>query len=168
MDIGEVIADESLEEQGVWIPFRDGAEFLVGYAGRKKYRDKLGRASARARRMNRGRDLSAAEIDQVTVQAMVGTVLLGWKNITKEGQPFEYTEENARWWLLASAELRDFIFSEANTLSNFQATGGEPASEPLADLKSGSEISAGAGPRIESPAGHGGSGDGRTSPEESA
>jgi len=159
MDIGELIADESLQETGVWIPFRDGAEFLIAYAGRKKYRDKLGRISAKMRRMNRGRDLTTAELDTVTVDSMVGTVLLDWKGISKGGEPFPFSDENAKWWLARSAELRDFIFGEANTIVNFQKEG-EPASEPLADLKSGTEIPAGTRERATSTERHGGSGDG--------
>jgi hypothetical protein len=167
MDIGEVIADESLQETGIWIPYRDGAEFLIAYSGRKKYRDKLGKVSARARRMNRGRDLGTAEIDSVTVEAMIDTVLLDWKGITKDGKPYTYTKENAEWWLRRSPELRDFIFGEATNLANFQPPEGEAESEsPQAQLKSGSDVSAGTGERPASVEGHGGDGNGSPSTPE--
>jgi hypothetical protein len=159
MDTEELIADESLQETGVWIPFRDGCEFLIAYSGRKKYRDRIGKTSARLRRMNRGRELTTGEIDQVNVEAMVGTVLLDWKGITKEGQPFPFTAENAKWWLSKSTELRDFIFGEAATIGNFQKEG-EAASDKLADLKSGSDISAGKGQGTGSTDGRAGNGNG--------
>jgi hypothetical protein len=165
-----MIADQSLQEQGVWIPLRDDAEFLLAYAGRKKYRDKLGRLSARVRRMNRGRELTASELDQITVDTMVGTVVLDWKGLTldqrtfdmmppelraknKAKETFVYNEENAKWWLLVSAELRDYLFAEASNILNFQeaAKEDEAASTALADTKSGTEIPVATGEGVTSP-----------------
>jgi hypothetical protein len=158
MDIDEVIADESMQETGIWIPFRDGAEFLIAYSGRKKYRDKIGKLSARERRKNRGRELTAAEADAVTIEAMIDTVLLNWRGITKAQADFPFSRMNADWWLKRSPELRDFIFAEANNLSNFQPEGGEEASSPLADTKSSTDMAIGENEGSASVAGHGTSG----------
>jgi hypothetical protein len=113
--------------------------------------------------------LSVHELDAITVEAMVGTVVLDWRGITKGGEPFPYNEENAKWFLTRSSELRDFLFAEANNILNFQDhRPEETVSSPLADTKSSPEVLAGAGQRPASTEGHGGSGNGSPSAPESA
>jgi len=155
MDIKAFIADSDKEQQGVWLDYdaNKGVAFKIAYIGSSRYDDKLNRIAAAVRRRNRTRVLPASVVLGVTVDAIIDTILLDWKGLENNGQPFEYNAENAKLLLTQSKEIRDFVQVEAAVLENFQATNhesqsaeteGESAHE---ELKSGSGMAPKVGPR---------------------
>ena len=156
LKIGEFIADQKPQEEGVWIDFDEeqGVAFKIAYIDNRKYTNAFASLSMKARRKNRGRELPPHIFTQVTNEAMVGTILLDWKGLKDEiddpdkpGQKkeveFPFNEKNALRLLKESKVFRDFIQEESMILDNFQQ--GDAAPEEASDkeeLKSGAAVAA--------------------------
>jgi hypothetical protein len=142
MEIGKLKPDATMADDGVWRTFMDATkdepavEFLIGYIGNKSYRKKLTAISFKARAKRAARDIPPAVQNEVQAEAMIGTVFLGWRGLTENGKPEEFTEAKALKLLNDSIEIFNFVQNEAGTLENFQASEGESGEEPKAALKS--------------------------------
>jgi hypothetical protein len=128
MDIEKLVADPQLEKEGKWFVYDadEGVEFKLGYIGSKSYNRKLTRLLFAARRGRQGGNIPAGKQEEVQIESMIGTILLDWKGLDANGQPFVFSEANAKELLTRSIEVRAFIQNEAGVLSNFQQ---QPESE---------------------------------------
>lgn len=148
LDIKALFADEDKQSAGVWKTYdrETGAAALIAYIGNPAYEKKLDRLLLKARRKTRNRELSNIEFKNVVIEAMIGTVLLDWRQFGNEGQPFVYNENNARMFLRKSLDFNNFVQGEAGDITNYQEghegdeeeEGGLPADK--AALKSGAPV----------------------------
>lgn len=123
MDIAKLAADPELAK-GKWFPFEDDVEFLIAYGASSKYRKKQQRLLMKARLSRGDRDITEIS-ESVNIETLFKTVLLDWKGLTENGQPFEFTLENAKRFLMAPNGALNFILAEANTKANFQEASDE-------------------------------------------
>lgn len=129
MELKRYETDETLAQKGVWIEI-DGAEFLIASNNNPNHKRKLNRERKKRNAHRLSKDLDA--MTDLAIEAAIGTILLDWRGVTNQGEPFPYSEENARK-LLAIDDLRTEIFSEAQDAENFQQ---ERMAADAADLKS--------------------------------
>ena len=102
--------DDALSQEGVWVPYAGGVEFLIARAGNKTYRKVAQNLYDKNRRMLEGKNDAAAEkLIEITVEAMARGILLNWRgNVQFDKEPLPYSLDNARK-LLRMERLRDFI-----------------------------------------------------------
>jgi len=81
---------------GVWQELEAGIEFLIAKKPNDAYEDKLAVLSEPYSDEIRARTLSPELDKELTLRAIVGTVLLDWRNVDDdEGNPIEFTEDKA-------------------------------------------------------------------------
>jgi len=151
MKLSELKLDDQLVDEGAWFPYgEDGAAFKIASMNKKAYRNKLGRLMTRAVTANRNNpDIPQVKRDEIIDEAMVGTIIMGWKGWQEDDDSdIAFTEDNARRFL-QTGQVRDFIQRMAGNDENFKPKKGENAEggwTPEARLKSGLEVPLGAGP----------------------
>ena len=115
--IATFTTDEKLEAEGKWFPLSKTAKVLVARSGNDKYMSVLRQKMKEAQI-----DLSAGEeaeklAEDVLIDVMAETLLLGWEGITQDGKPVPYSREQARTYL----RLKDFRKKIAGFSDNFEA-----------------------------------------------
>lgn len=97
MDIFTSYATDPLKEQnGVWQQVGD-ARFLVARSGNRENVRLLRTLVEKHQQDLDSSDKALAEKvnDDVTIQVLAQTILLGWEGVTYQGQAFPYSRENA-------------------------------------------------------------------------
>lgn len=100
----EFAISETKAQDGVWVPYKDGIEFLIAKSGNKKFRRMAAALMSKNKRVLDQKDgdgvateAAEAKLNEVMIEILSKTVLLGWKgNLQFQGKPLEYSEENAR------------------------------------------------------------------------
>ena len=100
----EFAISETKSQEGVWVPFKDGVEFLIAKSGNKKFRRLAASMMNKNKRILDQKDgdgvsteAAEAKLNEIMVEIMAKSVLLGWRgNLQFQGKPLEYTEDNAR------------------------------------------------------------------------
>lgn len=114
--------DTTVEQNGVWVPYRDGVEFLVARAGNDAYRRKLAMlAKKHDRLLNQKTPAADAKSEEIFVDVLSTTVLLGWKgNLVFQGKPLEYSVDNAKL-LLGHKLFRQWVTTQAEDEKAYKA-----------------------------------------------
>lgn len=131
MDLNELRIDDTLGSEGVWIPYGEDVEFLIASAESPAYKKAVAKHTKRKNPRKVRND--AATMDAILIESMAEALLLNFKGITDGGKPLKNTLENRKKVLGTSAELRNYIASEAQDVANFQQEG---ESADADDLKS--------------------------------
>lgn len=120
MDIFKTYAvDETKELNGTWMPIGD-AKFLVARAGNKAYVKLLSREVERHKKALDAKDDAADTLsDNIMIDVMAATVLLGWENVSFQGKPLEYSKENAKL-LLSLKEFRREVMKMSDDFEAFK------------------------------------------------
>lgn len=123
MDLNLNSIDLETAEDGQWVEYADGIEFLIARAGNPKYNAALQRFYRRHKRAIEDKSMSDAAADAGLVDVMARHILLGWKGITDKGEPLEYSEANAKALLSDQryAEVRAWITEQSNDVENYRA-----------------------------------------------
>lgn len=118
-DLSEVFTDKGKAEDGVWQPWDHGIEFLIGSTDSIRYKDSLARRTKPYRRMIRAGTITAAQNEDIAMQVMADSLLLGWRrsmgsesyenSIIINGSAVDYSRDAAYELLKSSAIIRDFI-----------------------------------------------------------
>ena len=88
--------DAKKSVEGIWRPFDLGIEFLIAKKPNAKYEEKLAVLSEPYISQIHSGTLSPEVDRDLTMQAVIGTVLLDWKNVDdEEGNPIPCTPEVA-------------------------------------------------------------------------
>jgi len=116
--LSELKTDENLENEGVWVTLPSKIRLKIGRSGSEAWKREYGKIHReRARGFRQGKvpdDL----LEEIVLEAMARTILLGWENIEDDnGLPIPYSVENARK-LLSVREIRDDVtaLSQENDL----------------------------------------------------
>jgi len=101
------------QTEGRWVPYVEDIEFLIARWNNPAHRSKQHKLSKPHLRQIRKQNTKVGE--QVARKAMVGTVLLDWKNIEDNGEPIPFSVEKALEYMTDPAyeHLYTFILGEA-------------------------------------------------------
>ncbi len=116
--------------EGVWQLFDAGIEFLIAKKPNHKYEEKLMKLSKPYVQLTR-RGQMPVELDrEITLKAVVGTVLLNWRNLEDEdGKPIKFTEKKAIEILSDEAyeDLYNWILMTAHSTALYRLEDDEEA-----------------------------------------
>lgn len=116
----EYATNEDLENGGTWMELGD-AKFLIARSGNKKYVRKLSKAVERNKKLlDRGDDAADKLSEQIMVETLAETVLLGWEGVAFKGEALPYSQENAKM-LLGIKDFRRQVMELADDFSAFKA-----------------------------------------------
>lgn len=103
--------DPTKISEGVWVPMSDmegvPGRIKIGKYGSPAYNDALKRFALELKRDSGDKKLSEEEWDLVAKKAAAETLILGWEDITLNGEPVEYSFELALK-LLQMEEMEGF------------------------------------------------------------
>ena len=101
--------DENLENNGAWQDIGGDSKLLVARAGNRKYAKLLTKLVEKNKRVLDGNDDAAdAKSDEIMVQVIAETLLLGWEGITYKGKELPYSIANAKL-VLGMKEFRKVV-----------------------------------------------------------
>ena len=119
MDIFAAFAtDEKLESEGKWFPLSKDAQVLVARSGNQRYVSAL-REKAQEAQLDLASGEEANQLaEEIMVEVMAETVLLGWKGVTdKRGAEVPYSAKQAKTYL----SIKDFRRKIQGFSENFEA-----------------------------------------------
>jgi hypothetical protein len=121
MDIFKQFAtDSNLEQDGTWINLGGGAKILVARAGNKKYGRLLGSAVDKNRTVLDSKTDEADDVsDQILIDVLAESILLGWEGITYKNKPMAYSLDNAKI-LLAIPDFRATVTAHSKNVDHFR------------------------------------------------
>ena len=109
-----------LENNGVWVTFREG-KFLIAHTNNMVFQRTFTRLQAPHRkRLEKGTLDPKIQLDTMC-KAMAKGILLDWKNVSSKGKKYPYSEEAAYALLLHNSELREFVQDTALDLENYRS-----------------------------------------------
>lgn len=112
--------DETKENEGTWVEIGD-AKFLVARSGNRKYVKMLTKLVEKNQRVLDRKDEAADKLsDQIMVDVMAETILLGWEGVTQGGQDWPYSVGNAKA-ALAVKDFRREIMKIADDAEEYKA-----------------------------------------------
>jgi hypothetical protein len=138
MRFSEYLTDPTLEEEGVWVRLRKGdAEVLVARAGNSKHEELVRRLRKKHGRGFRGNELPQEVDDSIALEALSGTILLGWRGIEgpipgvyeDEGE-VPYSTDTARALLKLSRDFRLEVTQIATEMEVFRREEQEAGKKP--------------------------------------
>lgn len=116
----EYATKEHLENDGTWVELGD-AKFLIARTGNKRYVRKLSKAVDRHKKLLDRKDDAADKLsDQIMVDVIAETILLGWQGVSFKGETMPYSLENAKT-LLAIKDFRRQIVELADDFDAYKA-----------------------------------------------
>jgi hypothetical protein len=121
MDVFRKFAtDESLEVTGVWRLLGEGAKVLVARSGNRAYANLLTKMVEQHQQALDLKDGSANDLsDQIMIEVMAETVLLGWEHVEFKGKDLEYSEANAKM-LLGVKDFRRHIAKLSEDIEQYR------------------------------------------------
>lgn len=112
--------DETKEEDGVWVELSDDAAILVARSGNKKYSKMIAREYEKNKKILDGKnDVADAKSEEIMIEVLAKTILLGWRNIQFKGEELPYSLENAKM-LLKVKDFRKLVGGYADDSSAFK------------------------------------------------
>lgn len=123
MDLQKKFGTNSdVEQQGVDVHLGEDAYITIKRAGgaNAAYRRESLRTFRKHKRALDNETLSEVESLELMYHVYASSVVLGWRGIELDGQPLEYSTDNAVKLFRAVPEVYRIIFEEANKLANFR------------------------------------------------
>lgn len=111
------------EKDGVWVPYRDDVAFLIARSGNANYRKKIAFLVKKNQRViDQGGDVGEAKSEEIFVDVLASTVLLGWKGkLVFQGEDLsEYSVASAKK-LLALKLFREWVTKQAEDEKAYKA-----------------------------------------------
>lgn len=118
MDIIAAFAtDEKLETEGKWFPLSKTAKVLVARSGNDKFVELLRKKMKEAQLDLTSGEEAEALAEEILIDVMSKTVLLGWEGITEAGKTVAYSHDKAREYLA----VKEFRRKVSALSENFEA-----------------------------------------------
>lgn len=128
MDLNTFKTDADLEAEGAWIDIGEGASVKIARYQNPKHKRVLDRLNRPHRAtLNAGRRLPDDVAEKILIDSFVEAVLLDWRGLTIDGQPFHYSKENALKVLTDMRDFRDLVANHALQAENFRRESTETA-----------------------------------------
>ncbi len=123
--------DQKLQNAGVWTEFK-GSWFLCVYSTNLAFQRKLARLQQPHRRSIDLGTLDPGTAKELLIKAIVGTLLIGWKEVVDgNGNDVEFDEHVAIRALSNNDDLLDYIRDFTVNLANFRDDQIESAEKSL-------------------------------------
>ena len=128
----DIFSEFSVDDSGIWVPFKNDVEFLIARANNPKYRRRLSYLYEKNKRLLDGKgDAAEAKSNEIMATVMGETVLLGWKGkVSIKGEVLEYSKANAIR-LLEVPLFREWVTSQANDQYAYKTVKDEEDAENL-------------------------------------
>ena len=112
--------DETKEEDGIWVDIGDDSEILVARAGNKKYGKMISKEYEKHKKLlDLKNEASEKKSEEVMIDVLAKTILLGWKNIMFKGEELPYSLDNAKM-LLAVKDFRKLVAQYADDTEQYK------------------------------------------------
>jgi len=114
---------EKLETEGIIIDYGDGGKYIVARMGgsNKKFTKRISKLTKPHRKAIQADRMDEGLAEQLLLEAFIDTCLYDWENVTDvDGEPLEYTRENALTLLTDLPELWDDLRTSAQNASLFR------------------------------------------------
>lgn len=116
----EFATDTCKEEEGTWVGIGGGAELLLARAGNKAYGKMLAKEYEKHKReLELKNETSDKLSEDIMIDVLAKTVLLGWKGIEFQGKPLDYSVANAKL-LLGLKDFRKLVGSYADDSARYR------------------------------------------------
>lgn len=116
----EFATDTVKEEDGVWVGIGGGAELLLARAGNKAYGKMLAKEYEKHKHeLELKNEVSDKLSEEIMIDVLAKTVLLGWKGIEFKGKPLEYSVANGKQ-LLALKDFRKLVGNYADDSARYR------------------------------------------------
>ena len=124
--------NEALSQDGVWVPYRDGVEFLIARAGNKNFRKVAQHLYKKnARILDRNDEAAADKLTEIIIEAMAKGILLNWKGSPVfGGEALPYSMDNARK-ILGHERFKDWVEAQSKDEEQYAAVQEEEDGENL-------------------------------------
>ncbi len=120
MDLTVFKTDSDLETGGVWVDLDDVSKIKVARSDNKNFTNKLTKLMTPYKNAIRSNTLSEDIADKIMLKCMSETILVDWEGITEEGEPLEYTPDNAYRILKSYKDFRNLVSSISEDLTNYK------------------------------------------------
>lgn len=119
MDIFATFAtDEKAEQEGAWFPLGKDCKVLVARAGNPAYTSALRKALEKSQiDLESGGPDADHLAENLMIDVMANTILLGWEGLSFKGKSVEHTTEMAKTML----KVKDFRKKISGFSDNFEA-----------------------------------------------
>ena len=115
LNIGQEVSDEA-----VWLDFDDNISLLIGRAGSVNYLKAKERLEKPFRKqIDRGK-FPAEKRQNMELEAIANSILLDWKGIEQDGEPFPFTVENAVMAMKKYPAFFSFVVDASIDDDNFE------------------------------------------------
>jgi hypothetical protein len=115
MDIKKTFTDTTLEQEGVWLDYRDGSRVKLARAGNPRFSRQYASVTKK---------LAHNADPEVETRALCGvmgdTIVLGWESFTDSGEEFPYSPEAAAGLLWDSIDFRNDMVDMSTNMENFR------------------------------------------------
>lgn len=128
MDVFSTYAtDEKAEVEGKWFPLSKTAKVLVARNGNQRYQAAFRKKLAdHEMDLNTGTPEADKLAEEILVDVMAETILLGWEGLSFQGQAVSYSREMAKT-MLRVKDWRRRINAIADSLENYRIQAEEAA-----------------------------------------
>lgn len=111
--------DETLENEGSWKEIGGDAAILVARSGNRAYSKLMTKLYQQNQELLKlGDDAAERKSDEIMIQVLAETVLLGWRNLGYQKKPIDYSVANAKK-LLAHKDFRRVVTSASEDLTAY-------------------------------------------------
>jgi len=110
-----------LELNGVWVDIGDGARVLVARIGNTRYTEYFQKRMRPHVKALRTKTLSDAVAEEILIDVMSNTILLGWEGIFEGDQALPYSVANAKRLLQELPDFRKVINEIADEMEAYKA-----------------------------------------------
>ncbi len=120
MDISNAFAAPELEQDGVWIDYRDDSRIKIARLGNPVWQRRYDAAMKPFRRLERDGKLAADKQTEIICRSYAQAILLDWQSFESDGKPYPYSEDNAYRLLLAHIDFRNEVTELAAMEDHFK------------------------------------------------
>jgi len=119
--------DKEKEIDGKWFPISDSAKLLIARIGNPNYAKVFRRLTRPYKRAIRTDRLPEEKSDEILIQTMAETILLGWEGLEEDGVPVTYSTTEAVRMLTEYKDFRDMVSEIASEMEAFKVEDDEEA-----------------------------------------
>lgn len=122
IDLFNDFAVDTKADDGVWVPYRGGVDFLIAYSKNRKFKNRASYFYKKNSKMlEAGGEVAADKLTEITIQVMAEAILLDWRGPMKfQGETLPYNVTNAKR-LLALEGLREWVSKASEDLATYKA-----------------------------------------------
>lgn len=121
VDLFSDFATDDKANEGVWVEYRGGVDFLIAYTKNRKFKNRASYFYKKNSKMlEAGGEVAADKLTEITIQVMAETILLDWRGPLKlQGEVVSYSVGNAKR-LLALEGFREWVSKQSEDLALYK------------------------------------------------